>query len=823
MATDTITIQGSWSGQLNVGMLVTLIVNIQDNADGTLSATIDCPEQGLSDGKLDTIAFQNGSLSFEFKKAFATYEGSINQNGTEIVGTYASGGASFPLTLKRCMTVPEKAKRPQEPQSPYPYQVEDVAYENKAAGVTLAGTLTLPQSQGPFPTVLLIAGSGPCDRNESLMGHKPFMVLADHLTRQGIAVLRVDKRGVGASTGDYGAATSTDFASDVLAGVQYLKARQEIDSKRIGLIGHSEGGIIAPMVAAQSRDVAFIVLLAAPGVNGEEILYEQGALCQRAEGVPEDIIVRHIAVSRQAFAIIKKEADPKVAATQLAQLAKRHLETLPETQKLLTELAKRHDDQNLDQATATAQIEAGMRAMNTPWFRHFLMFDPASVLKNVTVPVLALNGERDLQVAPQQNLPAIAKALADAGNTDYTIIELPGLNHVLQTCTTGAVSEYAKIEETMSPVALQTISKWILKHVASPFQQPSGPYGVGAETYAIKASQQQNQSKDALQSRDLTIQCWYPTTKKPSTPTCPWAPKFAAFLEQHAEVFKQLELGKLRTYAQPNVPVSTDQASYPVILYSHGSSQMVGDNSSLCEELASHGYVVVGIDHPQEAIREFFSKGFPLYNEVKIRMVQDMEQEIIDAQCVLDYLEHLPANSILIGKLDLHNIGMAGHSFGGTVAVQLCRRDKRCRAAINMEGPLIGKDATTPFHKPLLFLLGSESWLSNPMTEEQIVQCFQTKENYLDAQQSYRAAIDTLASAAGDDARTVVIKGADHNAFVDLALIAQHSPIDMRSGSLDAQRTHEIMKAYVCAFFDKYLKGKTSVLLNEQKSMYSEV
>ncbi len=710
---------------------------------------------------------------------------------------------------------PAKPLRHQEPQSPFPYNEREVSYENKEASVVLAGTLTIPQGNGPFPVVLLISGMGAIDRDGTFNDHKPLLVLADHLSRQGIAVLRVDKRGVGKSTGTFNfTITSGDLAADVLAGIAYLKTCPDINPYKIGLLGISEGGLIASMVTAQSKDVAFAVLLSSAVANSIDSLVEQSATQLRFDGASAAMIEKDNTVRRHILELIHQNGDTTQTEVQLRHLLTDYWNELSDEQK--------SEAIRLPFAFAQPKFDAFIGMYNSPWYRFYVTYNTSAALSKMHVPLLALNGTLDFMV-PQIVFKVIHKAMAIASNKDYTTIAMPNLNHALQTCATGAISEYAKIEETIAPIALQTISEWILKHVASPFQRPSGPYGVGTETYGIKASQQQDKNKDALQPRDLTIQCWYPTEQKVSRPINPWAPRFAAFLEQHAEVFKQLELGKLRTYAQSNAPIATDQTSYPVILYSHGSSQMVGDNSSLCEELASHGYVVIGIDHPQEAIREFFSKGFPLYNEVKIRMENDMEQEIIDAECVLEYLEHLPADNILVGKLDLQNIGMAGHSFGGTVAVQLCRRDNRCKTAINMEGPLIGKDATTPFHKPLLFLLGSESWLSNPMTEEQIIQCFQTKENYLDAQQSYRTAIDVLASAACDDAHTVVIKGADHNAFVDLALIAQHSPIDMRSGSLDAQRTHEIMKAYVCAFFDKYLKNEQPTLLDEQQARYPEV
>ncbi|HWQ32377.1 MAG TPA: alpha/beta hydrolase [Blastocatellia bacterium] len=448
-------ISGDWSGVLDVGAAkLTLVLHLAQDATGALSAKVDSPDQGASGIPVDTVTFAGQTLKFEMKQLMASYEGTLNSDGTEISGKFTQGGVSFPLTLKRGVKPKEPPKRPQEPKPPYPYREEEVSYENKAAeGVRLAGTLTLPKSQGPFPAVLLITGSGPQDRNEALLGHKPFLVLADHLTRQGIAVLRVDDRGIGKSTGKFSLATSEDFASDALAGIEYLKSRPEINPKQIGLIGHSEGGLIAPMVAAKSKDVAFIVLMAGPGVTGEEILYEQGALMSRAAGAKEDAIEENRKTQAAMFAIVKSEKDAAAAEKQLREMFAKQLAELPEEQR--------------KQAIASqAAIEAQIKQVNSPWFRYFLTYDPRPTLRQVRIPVLAVNGELDLQVPPKQNLPEIDKALKAAGNRDYKLVELPKLNHLFQTAQTGGFAEYEKIEETISPTALNTISDWILARTA---------------------------------------------------------------------------------------------------------------------------------------------------------------------------------------------------------------------------------------------------------------------------------------------------------------------------------------------------------------------
>ena len=342
--------------------------------------------------------------------------------------------------------VPEPL-RPQEPKSVICYDLEEVKYPNLTANETLAGTLTLPWSGKPSPAVLLIAGSGPIDRDETVFGHKPFFVLADHLTKQGFAVLRVDKRGIGQSTGNYDIATTEDFAADALAGVEYLKTRKEVDAKRIGLIGHSEGGLIAPMVAIKSNDVAFIVLMAGPYVTGEAIVYAQEALISRAMGVPEEQISHQLDFQKQVLSVIKNESDPKKAEKLIREIVAKQLANLPKEER---------------QTTADA-IEAQLKRCNSKWFRYYLTYDPTSSLKYLKIPVLVINGELDSQVSPKQNLPVIAKILEEAGNQNYRIIEFPKVNHFFQTCETGSILEYGKIEETIAPLVLDTVSAWILE------------------------------------------------------------------------------------------------------------------------------------------------------------------------------------------------------------------------------------------------------------------------------------------------------------------------------------------------------------------------
>lgn len=449
---------GIWQGTLKVsGIELRIVFKISEKASGGFTATMDSPDQGAKDIPVDEVILENGNLRLELKSIFGVFEGKIKGDGLTIEGEWKQGGQSLPLTLKRVDEAVE-VRRPQEPQKPYPYEEEEVVYSNEKADVKLAGTLTLPPREGPFPAVLLISGSGPQDRNETVMGHRPFLVLADYLTRFGIAVFRVDDRGVGESSGDFTKATSEDFASDVLAGVEYLKSRKEIDPERIGLIGHSEGGIIAPMVAVQSQDVAFIILMAGTGLTGEEILYMQSKLINRAEGVSEEKIAENRSLQEQIFTVLKEEKDNVVAEERLRSIL----------QDAMSEL------EGKERKIAEANAEVQIQQLLSPWFRFFLTYDPRPTLMKVKCPVLAINGEKDLQVPPKENLRAIEEALRAGGNKDYTIKELPGLNHLFQTAETGALSEYAKIEETISATTSKVISQWILERAEKPIASECG-------------------------------------------------------------------------------------------------------------------------------------------------------------------------------------------------------------------------------------------------------------------------------------------------------------------------------------------------------------
>jgi fermentation-respiration switch protein FrsA (DUF1100 family) len=367
-------------------------------------------------------------------------------------GAFAPAGASQSLPQTPGAASPA---RPQEPRAPLPYRSEEVAYQN-AAGVRLAGTLTLPEGGGPFPAVVLISGSGPQDRDSELFGHRPFLVLADFLTRRGIAALRSDDRGVGESGGVFAEATTADFADDARAAVQYLRARPDIRRDAVGVVGMSEGGLVAPIVAGTPGTVDFAVLLGAPGVRGDQVLFQQAALIARAMGAPEPQIDYNRRVQAELFEAIVAEEDAAARAGRMEAVLRAQFAAVPDAERAARGLTRAAEDE---------WIRSQLRTMGGPWFRFFLMYDPLPALREVRVPVLAVTGGRDLQVPPDPNLARVEAALREGGNADVTAVVLPGLNHLLQNARTGVPAEYAEIPETMSPEAMERIAGWILERV----------------------------------------------------------------------------------------------------------------------------------------------------------------------------------------------------------------------------------------------------------------------------------------------------------------------------------------------------------------------
>ena len=444
-------ITGQWHGLLEIpGSPLRLVLNIEKSGLG-YSSTLDSPDQGAKGIPVDTTTFAKGQFHISSKALGLTYSAEFVEN--KLLGTFMQGGMTLPLQMSRTAMEKPIQNRPQEPTEPFPYYSETVNFENREAGIVLAGTLSLPEETGNYPVVVMISGSGPQDRNEEIAGHKPFLVIADFLTRNGIGVLRFDDRGVGESKGDFKTATSNDFASDVQSAVSFLKNRKGVDADNIGLIGHSEGGVIAPMVASKSNDVDFIILMAGTGLPGSDILAMQGKLIGKAAGQSDEVVERSAMIRQNMI-------DMALASEDMATLR------ADMTAYLKAESKKPESKSLVPEATDVDQLIKGqVDFMATPWMVYFLRHDPAKVLEEVQCPVLAIIGENDLQVPAKENLSAIGNALKRGGNTKVTVKELPGLNHLFQESQTGSPSEYGSIEQTFSLMALNMMAKWILKQV----------------------------------------------------------------------------------------------------------------------------------------------------------------------------------------------------------------------------------------------------------------------------------------------------------------------------------------------------------------------
>ena len=439
-------ITGDWTGLLKAGAMQVHIVFHITKQDTGYTTLMDSPDQGVNGIPVASTRVAGQQLTLEVAQPKIEYSGEWKDS--LIAGTFRQAGLSFPLELRRGK--PAAPVRPQTPVKPYPYTEEEVRFENKAAGVTLAGTLTMPPGKGDFPVMVLITGSGPQDRDETLMGHKPFLVIADALTRRGIAVLRYDDRGTAQSTGDFGKATTADFATDVEAAVAYLKTRKDINTRRIGLIGHSEGGIIAPLVASRDQDIRCIVLLAGPGLRGEEIILSQQQLIAQAGGNWNKMAQEMVDVNRGAMDIIVR--DP---------LRLEHRDTI--RRQLVAYFEQQSAKYPALKAGGPETTQRAIGQLTSPWTEYFLAYDPAPALRRVKCPILAMAGSKDLQVSPEANLAAIGQAAQQGGNKHFEGKEFPDLNHLFQECKTGLPSEYATIEQTFSPAALEFLVGWVVK------------------------------------------------------------------------------------------------------------------------------------------------------------------------------------------------------------------------------------------------------------------------------------------------------------------------------------------------------------------------
>lgn len=440
---------GVWVGALEVqGTQLEMIFDIMEKAD-VLTCKMDVPLQGAKAIPADEVTQQADQISIVYQMIGGQYQGTLSADQQSITGTWNQGGQSLDLKLSKTEDKSSVTlKRPQEPKPPFPYQSEDYYFENRVEKIFLSGTLTKPSGKGPFPTAILISGSGPQDRNEEILGHKPFWVIADHLTRNGIAVFRYDDRGHGQSKGNFDKATSVHFAADVEAAMNFLKTIPDIDSTQLGLIGHSEGGLIAPMVASKRQDVAFAILLAAPGINLKEILILQSTLLSRAEGTPEEEVIRDSILNRKMLETYASGMDLKTRNEKLEETAMVYYNKLSE-----------EEQQKL--GSFKSFYAQSTKGMDTPWMHFLLTYEPSTALEKTSCPVLAINGGLDLQVPAKINLKSIEAALKKSPCQNYQVLEIPNHNHLFQKTKTGAFSEYATNEETFSVNVMELMTEWI--------------------------------------------------------------------------------------------------------------------------------------------------------------------------------------------------------------------------------------------------------------------------------------------------------------------------------------------------------------------------
>ncbi len=422
---------GSWHGNPDLGgMKLRIVFNISETDDGYF-ATMDSPDQGVKGILVDSVSFKDNNLFIRIAKISLTYNGKLEDN--VIHGKLTQFGKSFDANLSKEEI---KRNRPQTPEPPFPYVSEDISFRNEEAAITLAGTLTLPKENGTFPAVIFISGSGQQNRDEEIFEHKPFFVLSDYLTRKGIATLRYDDRGTGKSEGDPSKDTTKDFATDVKAAIEYLKSRKEINKKKIGLIGHSEGGLIAFMLAAENKkDIAFIVSMAGSALRGDSIILDQRQTLIKASGGNDLQALIDRNQMRQAFVILKENVEEDVIINKMQDI--------------------------FSSTQSPRNVEIMAKQLSSPWMRYFLNYNPENDLKKIKCPVLALNGEKDLQVDAEANLNKIKETV----KSKLTVIKYPDLNHLFQTSVTGLPSEYGQIEETLSPQMLEDITIWILDTV----------------------------------------------------------------------------------------------------------------------------------------------------------------------------------------------------------------------------------------------------------------------------------------------------------------------------------------------------------------------
>ena len=432
-----IDIEGTWLGTVDVPPApLRIVVNIERGPANSWVGTADSPDEGALGIPITGIDVSGRRVVVRIESLGLVVSLTLSRDSQTLSGTIEQGGESLPLSMER-QVGPLDYRRPQDPVPPFPYDEANVSFPSEEAGVNLAGTLTWPRGPGPFKTVVLITGSGPQNRNEELLNHRPFLVLTDALARANIAVLRYDDRGVGESTGDFEAATTFDFVADARGAVRYLRSQTEFEVGQIGLVGHSEGGLIAPLAAEGTPDVGFLVLLAGPGVDGRTVLVSQSRAIGAANGANAAELDAREALEQELYDCF---GDPTDALSTLDTCLREQLQNA---------------------GVAGEELASTLARLETPWMRQFVVYDPAPVLRRTQLPVLALNGSLDLQVLASLNVPALEQAFREGGNANTAVEELPGLNHLFQHASTGSPEEYGTIHETMAQEVLTKIGDWI--------------------------------------------------------------------------------------------------------------------------------------------------------------------------------------------------------------------------------------------------------------------------------------------------------------------------------------------------------------------------
>ncbi len=446
--------EGDWSGKLNAGAALRIAIHIKKDNASNYSATMDSPDQGAMGIPASSVIVEGDSLHLKMDAIKVGYEGRF-MNDTTIDGILSQGPAKIPLNITKSRLA--ELKRPQTPKPPFAYKSDMVEYDNADKTVHFGATLTYPSTGGRFPAAILITGSGQQDRDETIFEHKPFAVIADYLTKQGFAILRVDDRGKGKTKGDLKTATSGDFAHDAEASLAFLKQQPQIDTTRLGLIGHSEGGLIAAIVSSRNKDIRFMVLLASPGESGTTLLGEQNEALVRSLGADSASAVAYKDLYLRQLKTMMEASD---TATAFANSLKAFNDWKTVTSATTVAALGMSNNKGLNE-----DIRAKIKAVNTPWLQYFLKTDASKFLEKTTAKVLALNGEKDVQVLATSNIAGIEKVLKKRKSKSYETKILPGLNHLFQHCAKCTVNEYGELEETFSPEALQIIGDWLKKEV----------------------------------------------------------------------------------------------------------------------------------------------------------------------------------------------------------------------------------------------------------------------------------------------------------------------------------------------------------------------